>query len=43
MSQLEPAPSSNIANYVNSLPPPLEIDSNLEFEIAQILDSKLDQ
>jgi len=41
--QLKPASSSNIANHVNSLPPPLEIDSNLEFEVAQILDSKLDQ
>jgi len=43
MLQLKPAPSSNIANCVNSPPPLLEIDSNLEFEVAQILDSKLNQ
>ena len=43
VSQLEPAPFSNIANRVNSPLPLLEIDGNLEFEVAQILDSKLNQ
>jgi len=43
VSQIEPAPLSNILNRVNPLPPPLEIDSNLEFEVAQILDSKFDR
>jgi len=43
ISQIEPAPLSNIPNCVNPLPPPLEIDGSLEFEVAQILDSKLDR
>ena len=43
VSQLEPAPFSNIANHINSPLPLLEIDGNLEFEVAQILDSKLNQ
>ena len=43
ISQIEPAPLSNIPNHVNLLPPPIEIDGSLEFEVAQILDSKLNQ
>jgi len=43
ISQLEPAHSSQIPNRGNALLPPIEIDGHLEFEIAQILDSKLDQ
>jgi len=43
MSQLELVPFSNIANHINSFPPLLAIDGNLEFEVAQILDSKLNQ
>jgi len=42
VSQIEPAPLSNIPNHVNPPPPPIEIDGNLEFEVAHILDSKLD-
>jgi len=30
-------------NSVNPPPPPIEIDGNLEFEMAHILDSKLDR
>jgi len=41
ISQIEPAPCSNIPNRINPLLPPIEIDSSLEFEVAQILDSKL--
>ena len=41
--QIEPAPLSNIPNRVNPPLPPIEIDGNLEFEMAHILDSKLDQ
>jgi len=37
------SPHSDILNCVNLPSLPIEIDSNLEFEIAQILDSKLDQ
>ena len=40
--QIEPTPLSNIPNCINPLLPPIEIDSSLEFEVAQILDSKLD-
>jgi len=40
--QIQPASLSNILNQVNPPPPPLEIDGNLEFEVAQILDSKFD-
>jgi len=43
ISQIEPVPLSNIPNYVNPLPPPIEIDGSLEFEVAQILDSKLNR
>jgi len=42
VSQLEPALTSQIPNHIN-LPPPIEIDRNLKFEIAQVLDSKLDK
>ena len=42
ISQIEPASLSNIPNRVNPPLPPIEIDGNLEFEVAQILDSKLD-
>ena len=41
--QIEPAPLSNVPNRINPPPPPIEINSNLEFEVAQILNSKLDQ
>jgi len=40
---LEPAPSSNIPGRVSSPPPAVEIDGELEFEIAEILDSKIDR
>jgi len=40
--QIEPASLSNIPNRVNPPPPPIEIDGNLEFEVAEILDFKLD-
>ena len=41
--QIKPAPLSNIPNCVNPPLPPIEIDGNLEFKVAEILDSKLDQ
>jgi len=43
VSQIEPAPLSNIPNHINPPPPPIKIDGNLEFKVAHILDSKLDQ
>jgi len=40
ISQLEPAPLNNIPNHNNLSPPPIEVDRNLKFEVAQILNSK---
>jgi len=34
ISQIEPASPSNIPNHVNPLPPLIEIDSSLEFEVV---------
>ena len=42
ISQLEPANQSQIPSRVNPPPPPITVDSELEYEISQILDSKLD-
>jgi Integrase zinc binding domain len=42
VSMLEPAPPNTIPNRVQSPPPPVEIDGEPEFEISEILDSKLD-
>jgi len=42
VSQLEPSILNTILNRIQSPPPPIEIDSETEFEIAEILDSKLD-
>jgi len=35
VSQLEPAHPSNIPNHSNLPPPPIEIDGQLEFEVAE--------
>jgi len=43
ISQLKPASPSNIPNCSNPPPLPIEIDGVLEFELAQILDSRLDR
>jgi RNase H-like domain found in reverse transcriptase/Reverse transcriptase (RNA-dependent DNA polymerase)/Integrase zinc binding domain/Chromo (CHRromatin Organisation MOdifier) domain len=40
VSQLEPATPNPIPNRVQSPPPPVEVDGELEFEISEILDSK---
>ena len=40
---LETAPTSNIPNRTNDPPPPVEIEGEVEFEIAEILDTKLDR
>ena len=39
ISQLE----SEIPNHIQLTPPPMEIDNELEYEIAEILDSKIDK
>ena len=43
VSQLEPASSSSIPSLVPTLPPPVLIEGELEFEISEILDSKGDR
>jgi len=43
ISQLEPALTSQIPNCYNPPLPPIEIAGHLKFEVAQILDSKLDK
>ena len=40
---LEPATPNTIPNRVQSPPPPTNIDGELEYEIAEVLDSKLDR
>ena len=40
---LEPAMPNEIPNQVNSPPPPIEVQGELEYEIAEVLDSKIDQ
>ena len=42
VSQLEPSVLNTIPNHIQPPPPPVEIDGNLKYEIAEILDSKLD-
>jgi len=41
ISQLEPVTLSKISNHTNP-PPPVIIESKLEYEISQVLDAKLD-
>ena len=41
VSQLEPEIPNQIPNQVQPAPPPIEINDELEYEIAEILDSKI--
>ena len=43
VSMFEPEIPSSIPNRTNDPPPPVEIDGELEYEIAEILDSKIDR
>ena len=43
VSQLEPATPNTIPNRVQSQPLPIEVDEDIEYEISEILDSKLDK
>jgi len=43
VSQLEPAIPNTIPDWIQPLPPPVEVDGEVEFEIAEILDSKVDR
>src|SRR6266481_7198309 len=40
---LEPANPNQIPDRVQPLPPPIMVDDELEFEISEILDSKVDK
>jgi len=42
-ASLDTAPSSNIPNRTEDPPPPVEIKGEVEYEIAKILDTKLDR
>ena len=42
VSMLEPFIPSSIPGRVESPPPPVEVDGELEYEISEVLDSKLD-
>ena len=39
---LEPATTNVIPNWIQPPPPPIYVDDELEFEIAEVLDSKVD-
>ena len=43
VSQLELSTPNTIPNRIQPPPPPVEVDDDIEYEIAEILDSKLDQ
>ena len=43
VSQLEPAIPNTILNHIQPPPLPIEIDSEPEYEITEILDSKIDR
>jgi hypothetical protein len=42
VSQLEPAIPNEIPNRMQSPPPPVEVEGELEYEISEILDTKID-
>ena len=39
---LEPATLNEIPNHVQSPPPPVEVQGDLEYEISEVVDSKID-
>ena len=43
VSQLEPAIPNTIPNWTQPPPPPVEVDGELEFEISEILNSKINR
>src|ERR1700722_19742279 len=43
VSQLELSTPNTIPNRIQPPPPPVEVDDDIEYKIAEILDSKLDQ
>ena len=43
VSMLEPSTLNEIPNHVQSLPPPVDVQGDLEYEITEAIDSKIDQ
>ena len=43
VSQLEPATENPIPNRYQPPPPPIKIDEEVEYEVAEVLDSKIDR
>ena len=43
VSMLEPATPNEIPNRTQSPPPPVEVQGELEYEIAEVVDSKIDR
>jgi len=43
ISQLEPTTPNTIPNRIQPPPPPIEVDDDIEYEISEILDAKLDK
>src|ERR1700676_2329771 len=43
IAQLEPTTPNTIPNCVQSPPPPIEVDDEVEYKISKILDTKLDK
>ena len=43
VSQLEPATENLIPNRYQPPPPPIKIDEEVEYEVAEVLDSKIDR
>ena len=43
ISQLKLSHPSIIPNRVQPLPPPIEVDGEIEYEVKEILDSKIDR
>src|SRR5258708_2770768 len=43
ISQLEPVESEPFPQHVQPLPPPIEIDGDIEYEVSEVLDSRVDR
>ena len=43
VSMLEPTTPNKIPNHVQPLPPPVDVQGELEYEIAEVTDSKIDR
>ena len=43
VSQLKPIAPNTILNWVQTLPPPIEVDGEEEYNVAEVLDSKIDR